>query len=185
MDVASTAKRLGAANVTMVCVEKEEEMPAGKEDIKRCREEGVNILNSYGVSKVIRDGDRIKGMELVKCLSVFDEDKRFAPKYDRNDKEVIEVDSILMAVGQAVDLSFLDEKYQFKLTTRGLVAIDEKTYMTSRKGVYAGGDMTSGPATVVKAIAAGHGAANAINKDLGIKVHDECDVSVEPRFPEI
>jgi CO/xanthine dehydrogenase FAD-binding subunit len=166
----------------MVCVEKEEEMPAGKEDIKRCKEQGVNILNSYGVSKVIRDGNKIKGMELVKCLSVFDENKCFAPKYDQNDKELIEVDSILMAVGQEVDLSFLDGKYQFKLTTRGLVAIDEKTYMTSKKGVYAGGDMTSGPATVIKAIAAGHGAADAINKDFGVEAHNECDVSVEPAF---
>ena len=182
VDVAQTAKRLGAAHVYMVCVEKEEEMPARKEEIKRCLAEGIEIINSYGVSKVIKDGDKIKGMELVKCLSVFDENKRFAPKYDQNDKETIEVDSILMAVGQMVDLSFLDEKYQLELTASGLVAVDEHTYMTSKTGVYAGGDMTSGPATVVKAIAAGRGAADAINKVLGVEVHNECDLLVEPPF---
>ncbi len=169
MDIASTAKRLGAAKVTLVCVEREDEMPAGKEDIKRCREQGIEIINSYGVSKVLRKGNKIKGMELVKCTSVFDEQKRFAPQYDKKDKKVVAADSILMAVGQAVDLSFLDKQYRLDLTPRGLVAIDEETYMTSRKGVYAGGDMTSGPSTVIRAIAAGHGAANAINKDLGVK----------------
>jgi len=182
MDVASAAKRLGAANVTMVCVENEEEMPAGKEEIKRCREEGIAILNSYGVSKVIRDGDRIKGMELVKCLSVFDENGRFSPVYDRNDTKVIEVNSILMAVGQDVDLSFLDEKYQLELTAKGFVAVDETTYMTSKKGVYAGGDMISGPATVVKAIAAGHGAADAINRALGFEAHTEDNSSDQLPF---
>jgi NADPH-dependent glutamate synthase beta subunit-like oxidoreductase/CO/xanthine dehydrogenase FAD-binding subunit len=180
MDVASTAKRLGAADVTLVCVESEEEMPAGKSEINRCREEGIEIISSCGVSKVIRDGDKIKGMELVKCLSVYDENNRYAPVYDLNEKEVIEGDSIFLAVGQRVDLSFLDEKYQLDITPVGLVAIDEKTYMTSKKGVYAGGDMTSGPATVINAIASGHVAAEAINKDFGVEDHDECDVSEEP-----
>jgi NADPH-dependent glutamate synthase beta subunit-like oxidoreductase/CO/xanthine dehydrogenase FAD-binding subunit len=182
MDIASTSKRLGAAHVTLVCVEKEDEMPAGKEDIKRCKEQGIDIINSYGVSKVIRQGNKIKGMELVRCLSVFDENKNFAPKYDGQDKKVVEADSILMAVGQAVDLSFLDKKYQLDVTPRGLVAIDEETYRTSRKGVYAGGDMTSGPSTVIRAIAAGHGAANAINKDLGVKAHNGSEISEEPPF---
>ena len=182
MDVAVTAKRLGAANVTLVCVEKEEEMPAGKEEVERCREEGIKILNSYGVNRVLRDGDKIKGMELVKCLSVFDENKRFAPAYDRNDQRIVEANSILMAVGQTVDLSFLDEKYQLELTARGLIAVDQDTYMTSKKGVYAGGDVTSGPSTVVKAVAAGHGAANAINKDLGAGEDPKDEDSVEPPF---
>jgi NADPH-dependent glutamate synthase beta subunit-like oxidoreductase/CO/xanthine dehydrogenase FAD-binding subunit len=182
VDVARTARRLGAENVYMVCLEKEEEMPAGKEEIKSCLAEGIEIIDSCGVSKVIKDGDKIKGMELVRCLSVFDESERFAPEYDQNDKETIEVDSIFMAVGQMVDLSFLDEKYQLELTASGLVAVDENTYMTSKTGVYAGGDMTSGPATVVKAIAAGRGAADAINKALGVEVHTECDLSVEPPF---
>ncbi len=180
MDVASTAKRLGAANVTAVCVETEEEMPAGKEDIKRCRAQGVVILNSYGVSRVIRDSNKIKGMELVKCLSVYDENRRFSPQYDQNDKMIIEVESILLATGQMVDLSFLDKKYQLDLTPRGLVAIDEKTYMTSKKGVYAGGEMTSGPATVIRAIASGYGAANAINKAFGIELNDESKTQAAP-----
>ena len=182
MDVAVTAKRLGAANVTLVCVEKEEEMPAGREEIERCKEEGIKILNSYGVNRVLRDGDRIKGMELVKCLSVFDENRRFAPAYDRNDQKIVEVNSILMAVGQTVDLSFLDEKYQLELTARGLIAVDQETFRTSKEGVYAGGDVTSGPATVIKAVAAGHGAAKAMNREFGTEEALQCDGSAEPFF---
>jgi NADPH-dependent glutamate synthase beta subunit-like oxidoreductase/CO/xanthine dehydrogenase FAD-binding subunit len=182
LDVAVTAKRLGAANVTLVCVEKEEEMPAEREDIERCKEEGIKILNPYGVKKVLCDGDQIKGMELVKCLSVFDEDKRFAPRYDEDDKEIVEANSILMAVGQQADLSFLDEKYQLELTAGGLIAVDKDTYMTSKKSVYAGGDVTSGPSTVIIAVAAGHGAAKAINKDLGSEEYLEDDILTEPPF---
>jgi NADPH-dependent glutamate synthase beta subunit-like oxidoreductase/CO/xanthine dehydrogenase FAD-binding subunit len=181
MDVATTAKRLGAANVTAVCIEKEEEMPAGLEDIRRSQEQGVEILNSYGVSKVVRDGKKIKGLELVRCVSVFDENGRFAPVYDQKSKIVFECDAILMATGQKVDLSFLDKKYQLELTARGLVAVDEN-FRTSKKNVFAGGDMISGPATVVKAIAAGHGAADAINNDLCVEKHELCDLSLEPAF---
>ncbi|MHB8773047.1 MAG: FAD binding domain-containing protein [Syntrophales bacterium] len=183
MDVAVTAKRLGAANVTLVCVEKEEEMPAGREELERCKEEGITILNSYGVNRVLRDGDSIRGMELIKCRSVFDAEGRFAPAYDRDERKIVAVNAILMAVGQTVDLSFLDEKYQLELTARGLIAVDKDTYRTSKNGVYAGGDVTSGPATVIKAVAAGHGAADAITRDLGgAEEHRACDDDPGPPF---
>ena len=181
MDVAVTAKRLGAANVTLVCVESEKEMPAGREEVERCREAGVKIINSYGVKKVLRDGEKIKGMELVKCTSVFDEAGRYAPVYDQSVCTQVKASSILMAVGQQVDLSFLDEKYQLQLTERGHIAVDN-TFKTSKKGVYAGGDVTSGPATVIEAIAAGHGAAASINRELGVVIQFECEDNTNPCF---
>lgn len=182
MDVATTAKRLGAENVTLVCLESEREMPAVKEDVRAAREQGVTIVNSWGIGKVIQDGKKIKGMEFVKCLSVFDTRKRFSPKYDTNDKKILEADSIFMAVGQAVDLSFLKEEYQLKLSPRRLVEIDETTRMTSKKNVYAGGDMTTGPATVALAIKSGRAAADAMNNDFGVEVYAGSDGSVEPLF---
>jgi NADPH-dependent glutamate synthase beta subunit-like oxidoreductase len=181
MDAATTAKRLGAKKVTVVCLETSEEMPAGIEDIKRAEEQGVEIINSYGVNKIIRDGNRIKGIDLIKCTSVFDENVCFAPVYDLDCSMKFECDSVLMAAGQKVDLSFLDEKYQLELNARELVAVDEK-YQTSKKDVYAGGDMISGPSTVINAIAAGHGAADAINGALGVEKEDPCDISLEPAF---
>jgi NADPH-dependent glutamate synthase beta subunit-like oxidoreductase len=166
MDVAVTAKRLGAKSVTLACLEQAREMPASAEEVARAVEEGVVIKNGYGVSRLLYDGDRIQGMELVTCVSVFDENGRFSPKYDQNAKITIEADSVLMAAGQKVDLSFIEEKYNLALN-RGLIKVEGETQKTSRSGVFAGGDATTGPSTVVKAIRAGRNAAESINKELG------------------
>jgi len=169
MDVALTAKRLGAASVTLACLESEPEMPASKEEIARVKAEGITILSSFGISKVVRDNsDKITGMELVRCITVRDDKGAFNPQYDDNEKQVVNADSILMAIGQKVDLSFLGEKYEMQLQ-RGLIQVSEETNMTSRPGVYAGGDVTSGPSTVIKAIKAGGIAAKSITGYLGVK----------------
>ncbi len=169
MDVAITAKRLGASSVTMACLESEGEMPASREEIARAREEGVDILPSFGISKVVYEKDKITGMELVRCTSVFDADHRFAPVYDQKEKKIVNADSILMAVGQQIDLSFLGEKFELQIQ-RGRIEVEEATQKTSRPGVFAGGDVTSGPSTVIKAVKSGRTAASAINEYLGVKV---------------
>ncbi len=174
MDVAITAKRLGAQKVVMACLESEPEMPASKAEIARAREEGIEIMPGWGLSKVIEENGKVKGMELKRCVSVFDEAHRFSPKYDENDKMVVSAENILMAVGQKVDLSFLDEKYQLQLNKRGLIDVEEESMMTSRKGVFAGGDATTGPSTVIQCIANGHKAANGINKYLGVEIPHTC-----------
>jgi NADPH-dependent glutamate synthase beta subunit-like oxidoreductase len=178
MDVATTAKRLGADSVVAVSLESAEEMPAGLEDIIRAKEQGVEILNSLGPSKVVRDGKKIKGLELVKCVSVFDANGRFAPVYDQGKKGVLDADVILLATGQRVDLAFLDKNYQLELTPRRLIAVNDN-YQTSKKNVYAGGDVVSGPATVIKAIAAGRVAAEAINDALCVEKHAYCTLAQE------
>ena len=73
MDVALTAVRLGAKNVTLVCLEQEEEMPAAKEEVARAKEEGVKIVNGRGLSKIIVSKEKAAGLETVKCVSVFDD----------------------------------------------------------------------------------------------------------------
>lgn len=173
MDVAITAKRLGAKTVTMACLESEKEMPASKEEIARAKEEGIIIMPSYGLAKVISEGNSVKGMELVRCTSVRDENGAFNPQYDQNEKTIVNADSILMAVGQKVDLSFLGEKYEIALK-RGLIDVREETQQTSRPGVFAGGDATTGPATVVKAVASGAKAAKAINQYLKVNTCSVC-----------
>lgn len=168
MDVAITAKRLGAKKVTMACLECESDMPASREEIERAKEEGVIIMPSWGLSKVIEENGVLKGMELKRCTSIRDEKGAFSPQYDLCETQVVNAENILMAVGQQVDLSFLDEKYQVQLNQRGLIDVSEETQMTSREGVFAGGDATTGPATVIKGIANGHKAANGMNKYLGV-----------------
>lgn len=168
MDVAVTAKRLGAESVTLACLESREEMPSSIEEIRRAEEEGVVIRNSFGVSRAITADGKVTGMELKKCISVYDENHRFAPQYDDADLTVIDADSILMAAGQKVDLSFLKEEYDIAVE-RGRIKVEETTRRTSRKDVYAGGDAVSGPSTVASAIRQGREAAKAMNADFGME----------------
>ena len=172
MDVAMSAKRLGAKRVVLACLESEGEMPAGAEEVARAREEGIEIMPSWGLSKVISENGKVKGMELKKCVSVRDASGRFNPQYDENEKTVVNAENILMAVGQQVDLDFLDG--QLQLTQRGLIDVAEDTQMTSKEGVFAGGDVTTGPSTVIQCIANGHVAARGINKYLGVQEGHAC-----------
>jgi NADPH-dependent glutamate synthase beta subunit-like oxidoreductase len=167
MDVAVTAKRLGANKVTLVCLETRETMPASAEEIARAEEEGVVIMPSWGLSRVVERGGAVAGMELKRCLSTTDATGAFRPVYDENEKLTIDAENVLMAIGQSVDLSFLDEKYKLQLSKRGLIEIDDNS-MTSRRGVYAAGDAATGPGTVIRAIANGHRAANGMSSFLGV-----------------
>ena len=167
MDVAITARRLGAESVTLACLESEPEMPASREEIARAREEGIEIMPSYGVSKAIYEGSQVTGMELMRCTSVKDENGRFNPRYDREETLRVSADSILMAAGQKVDLIFLGDKYGLALE-RGLIQVDKDTQATSKSGIYAGGDATTGPATVIQGVRSGRNAAEAINRGYAV-----------------
>lgn len=169
MDVAITAKRLGAKKVTLACLEPRDRMPASSEEVARAEEEGVVILNSWGLSRVIEENGVVKGMELKRCVSPWDEEGRFNPQYDECEKMVVDAENILMAVGQNADLSFLGEKYQMQLNQHGLIDVSEETLMTSREGVFAAGDVTTGPGTVIGAIATGRRVAKGINSYLGVE----------------
>ena len=172
MDVALTLKRLGTEKVILACLEQRYEMPASVEEIARAEEEGVVIMNGWGISRALYDNEKIVGMEIKKCVSVFDENGRFNPTYDDKDLQVINGDSVLLATGQAVDLSFLGDVYVNK-TRRGLIEVNEETQKTSRENVFAGGDAVLGPATVIQAVYTGRRAAEAIIKELGLCIGKE------------
>ncbi|MDR2486972.1 MAG: FAD binding domain-containing protein [Clostridiales Family XIII bacterium] len=168
MDVAVTAKRLGARKVTLACLEPRDRMPASAEEIERAEEEGIEILASWGLKEVVQDGGKIGAMRLVRCISPWDDTGAFRPSYDESTTKDVDAQNILMAVGQTVDLGFLDEGFQLELTRRGLIDADEETKRTSAEGVFAAGDVTTGPATVIGAIAGGHKAADGIADYFGI-----------------
>ena len=169
MDVAVTAKRLGAKNVTLACLEPKDRMSAGVEEIERAEQEGVVILPSWGPSKVVSENGVVRAMELKRCVHVWDETGAFNPRYDENEKTAIKAENILIAAGQAADLAFLDgldEKYRVALNERGLIDVEKETQMTSRIGVFAAGDVTTGPDTVTGAIAGGRRASDGISRYL-------------------
>lgn len=176
MDVAITAKRLGAESVTLACLEQRWEMPASEEEVGRAIEEGVTVMNGYGPARAIIEDGKIKGMELKVCTSVRDETGRFNPSYDESQLVTIEADSVLMAAGQRVDLSFLKEELDIAIN-RGLIKVEDESQKTSRPNFFAGGDAVTGPTTVIKGIRSGRNAAEAINREFGIenppKYHQE------------
>jgi NADPH-dependent glutamate synthase beta subunit-like oxidoreductase len=171
VDVALTAVRLGADNVTLACLESLAEMPANSWEVEQAREEGVAILDSWGPHKIIENDGNVAGLELVRCTSVFDDEGNFCPYFDDTRKS-IEADQVILAIGQASetafcrDFCFLDDQGSLPVD-RGLIAIDIDDQQTEMAGVFAGGDAANGPATVIEAIAAGRRAAVSIDRYLG------------------
>ena len=184
MDVAVTAKRLGAKTVTLVFRKPENELTASREEIERAKEEGVQIMPQWGVKRALYNDGRITGMELKRTYYTRDEKGKLVLHYDEDDTTVVNADSVLMAAGQQVDLSFLGEGYE---SARGRLVVEGESQETSHKGVYAGGDIVSGPSTVISAIRQGRNAAEAINASVGIArpvYKHEGFLKFDPSFPE-
>jgi len=167
MDVALTAKRLGVKNVQLVCLEQEHEMPASAEEIARAKEEGVEIFNGWGLKSVLEKKGEVIGLLSKKCLSVFDENGRFNPVYDENDTRTFDASTIILATGQKVSLDFLGDYADQLKTARGLIDVDEDTFQTKDKKIFAGGDAVTGPDLAISAIHAGGVAAKVIGNQLG------------------
>ncbi|MGN0996777.1 MAG: FAD-dependent oxidoreductase [Candidatus Ventricola sp.] len=168
MDVALTAKRLGAKNVKLVCLEQRAEMPASAEEIAMAEEEGVVMYNGWGLGAVATDENgRVAGLRAKRCLSVRDENGRFNPRYDESDIMTLDSDFIILATGQRVDVGFLGQMADQLKTQRGLIDADVESGKTAAEGYYAGGDAVTGPNLAIRAIRAGRSAAQSINRDLG------------------
>ncbi len=182
VDVAITALRLGVKEVTLACLESREEMPAFEWEIEQAIEEGVKLMLSWGPHRVLQADGRITGMELIRCTSVFDSEGRFAPTFDPSEKTTVEADQIILAVGQTPDLSFVGTELPLEFH-RGLIATDPENQKTSIQGIFAGGEVASGPANVIEAITAGRRVALAIDLDLrgrAAKAEDANDKTLKP-----
>jgi NADPH-dependent glutamate synthase beta subunit-like oxidoreductase/CO/xanthine dehydrogenase FAD-binding subunit len=160
VDVAISALRLGAEDVTMACLEARDIMPAFPEDLEQALEEKIKLLPSLGPQRILTRGGKVTGMELKRCTSVFDSEGRFRPTYDPSTKMTVKADCVLLAIGQAADLGGIARSLK---TNRGLIVAHEDTQATNLPGVFAGGDAVTGASTVVAAIAAGRRAALSID----------------------
>jgi NADPH-dependent glutamate synthase beta subunit-like oxidoreductase/Pyruvate/2-oxoacid:ferredoxin oxidoreductase delta subunit len=172
LDAALTALRLGASEVKLACLESGEEMPAYAEEIQQALEEGIEILCSWGPLSIAAAGSRVNGLELVKCTGVTDRQGKFNPVYDFSVTRRLEADHVILAVGQALDLSMVPEG--IKTGAGGAIEVDPLTLETSKQGVFAGGDAAGtpagspagAPASAVQAMAAGKRAAVSIDRYL-------------------
>jgi NADPH-dependent glutamate synthase beta subunit-like oxidoreductase len=121
VDVAVSARRRGAREVSLACLEARDEMPAFPEDLELAIEEGVRLLPSWGPGTVRIEGGRVTGMELVRCTSVFDEQRRFRPTFDPETRTSVAADQILVAIGQGPDNAYAGGSL---LDARGLLRAD-------------------------------------------------------------
>ncbi|MGM0452478.1 MAG: FAD-dependent oxidoreductase [Thermodesulfobacteriota bacterium] len=166
MDVARTALRAGADDVQVFCLESRNEMPAWEKDIEETVEEGAILNPAWSPQQIEQKDGRVCGVSFSRCLNVFDQEGQFNPACDFDDTQYIEADNIIISIGQAPDTSFLPEDSQLERALWGSLAVDENTLATNVPGVFAGGDFTTGPTFVIRAIASGRRAALAVDKYL-------------------
>jgi len=149
----------------MACLESREEMPAHEWEIEEALGEGVRLMPSRGPRTILGKNGQVTGVELVRCTSVFDDKGNFCPTFDTA-KEKIEGDQVILAIGQASDLSFIGDNGAISVSG-GLIVVDQESLETSMKGIYAGGDVAVLPGAIIHAIAAGRKAASSIDRALG------------------
>jgi len=162
VDVARSAVRLGAGEVHMTCLEARHEMPAFAWEIETALEEGVRLHCSKGPKSILSKDTKVAGLECMEVKAVFDEEGRFNPTFYEEKVSGIDGDVVIIAIGQAVDLSFLRDT-AIKLDRRGQLVFDRDTLATSEEGIFACGEVISGPGTAVGAMASGRQAALAVD----------------------
>lgn len=164
IDVARTAARVGGKNISIFCLESAEEMPALKEEIEETLSEGIKINNSWGPKRIITENGKVTGVEFKKCISVFDENNKFNPKYKEEETMVVKADNLLLSVGQAIDWGDLLKGSKIELNPNKTIKGDPFTYQTREMDVFAGGDVFTGPKFAIDAIAAGKEGAISIHR---------------------
>ena len=166
-DAARMALRSGAEQVHLISLESRAQMPAWKGEVEEAEHEGIEIDNGWGPKEVVGENGVARGLKLHRCLSVFDENGRFNPAFSDEEK-IIPCDSVILAIGQQADLSYINSEDGVQVTPRGILKIDENLGTTA-PGVFAGGDVAFGPRILVEAVANGHRSARSIHLYLSGK----------------
>ena len=164
-DCARLARRLGAKQVTIACLESKTDMPAACDEIEEGEEEGIEVLPMLTFTKIVEENNRAAG---VSCLEVsqfqFDEDGRLSLKTINGTDRVLAADTVIFAIGQQLEIP---EHFELELDGRGRISIDPDTLETGMNGVFAIGDAVLGTSSVIEAVAAGRNGATAVDKYLG------------------
>jgi formate dehydrogenase (NADP+) beta subunit len=168
-DTARAAARLPeTTSVRLVSLETLEEMPADTVEIVEGDEEGIERLNGWGPVEIVRDAHgSVTGVVFRRALRVYDEQRRFAPLYDDEDRRTVPCDTVLLAVGQAPNLAFLEDGgadvEQFR---PGWPKVDPQTLATTAPGIFVAGDLAHGTRLVIDAVASGKAAARSVYQYL-------------------
>jgi formate dehydrogenase (NADP+) beta subunit len=174
IDCVRSSFRIGKKDVNLVYRRTKKEMPADRVEIHDAEEEGVKFHYLCNPVRIIEKEGKVVGVECIRMeLGEPDESGRRRPVPVKGSEFMIETDILIPAIGQAIDLTFLEEKDGVKTTKRSTLSIQEGTFQTSRKGIFSAGDCVTGPDVLVRA--AGHGKRSAEKIDLflrGIEVKE-------------
>jgi formate dehydrogenase (NADP+) beta subunit len=153
-------------SVRLVSLESLEELPADDAEILEGDEEGVIRENGWGPVEIVASPDgRVSGIVFQRCTRVFDENRRFSPRFDETDRRTIPADTVLWGIGQRPDLSFLDSE-DIQRDERGLIKVDATTCRTTAPDVYLAGDIAYGPKLLIHAVACGKQVARSVFEAL-------------------
>lgn len=171
MDITRSLARLqnqkfGKVDILATSLESENEMPADREEVIEAREENATVEPGWGPVSIEMEDGKIKGLNVVKCVSVFDENRRFSPKFDESQTNFFAADMVVESIGQGMDLAYLPEdiKENLKMDNRGRIVVNTD-FQSSLGWLFVGGDIIQGP-DVIHGIANGHKAAMGIDKFL-------------------
>lgn len=170
LDSARIALRGGAREVVMASLESFDEMPVmktyqGKDEFEEATREGIRFEPRWGPMRFEGEG-AVKRAVMQRVTRVFDETGRFSPEYDPKQTMALDADTIILAIGQRADLSFIRPEDKVDVTSGGTIKVDPATLATSAPGIYAGGDVAFGPKIVIDAVANGKRAAQSIRSFL-------------------
>lgn len=163
-DCARVARRLGAEDVHVACLEPRDKMLSSPDEIEAGIEEGIFLHTSQGFKQILCQDGQVVGLECNDVDSFSFEDGKLQVECVPNSEHVFPADNVVFAVGQRPEIP---EQFDLELSSRGLVEVDEYSLETSMEGVFATGDAVSGTATVIEAIASARKTASAVDKFLG------------------
>lgn len=185
MDCARTALRLKPNKVSVACLESRKEMPTTDFEIEEAVHEGAVLYNSVGPKRIIGKDGKVTGLETLRVKYVFDEQKRFNPAFYEGSESIIEADTIILAIGQASNLSFLKGQEGIQVTRGGTIIVNPHNFSTSVHGIYAGGDVVLGRGTMTEGMAQGKKAAIAIHNTLRNTAIKDEKWAEKPAVPDV
>lgn len=163
-DCARLARRLGAEEVVIACLESKNEMPAACDEIEEGEEEGILVHPMLTFTKIIEENGKAAGVECLKVTEfAFDEDGRLQLETEQGSEHVLTADTVIFAIGQVPEIP---EDFDLDRDERGRIEIDPYMLETNKDGVYAVGDAVLGTTSVIQAVAAGREGAIAVDKYL-------------------
>jgi formate dehydrogenase (NADP+) beta subunit len=168
IDCARSALRLGAKEVSLIYRRTLQEMPAGEMEVSMAEEEGITMHYLTSPVRIIgRHNRTVTHLECIKNeLGEPDDKGRRRPAPIKGSNFTIPLDMIIVAIGQLPDIGFLSERFGIEINHWGMPVIDSESFMTTRKGVFAGGDCVTGPRNVIEVVADGRKAAGSIHTFL-------------------